>query len=49
MKERVLVGMRLQPGISLAELHRLGSIAERLILEVPECGLGRSAHRAGGS
>ena len=33
------------PGISLAESHRVGLIAERLILEVPEV-IGRSPHRA---
>ena len=43
----VLVGMRLQPGISLAESHRLGMIAEKLIMEVPDVvSVGRRTGRA---
>ena len=41
------IGMYLQPGISLAESHRVGLIAERLIMEVPEVKLvGRRTGRA---
>ncbi len=41
------IGMYFQPGISLAESHRVGLIAERLIMEVPEVKLvGRRTGRA---
>ena len=41
------VGMTFQPGISLAESNRLGAIAERLILGVPEVkSVGRRVGRA---
>ena len=41
------INMLFQPGISLAESHRVGLIAERLILEVPEVKLvGRRTGRA---
>jgi len=41
------ISMLLNPGISLAESHRLGLIAERLIMEVPEVKLvGRRTGRA---
>lgn len=43
----VLVGVIMQPGISLAESDRIGSIAERLAAEVPEVGkVGRRTGRA---
>ena len=37
--------MLFNPGVSLAESNRVGLIAERLILEVPEVKVGRPAHR----
>ena len=41
------INMLFQPGISLAESHRVGLIAEKLILEVPEAKLvGRRTGRA---
>ncbi len=41
------IGMYFQPGISLAESHRVGLVAERLIMEVPEVKLvGRRTGRA---
>src|SRR5262249_23420779 len=41
------INMLFNPGISLAESHRVGLIAERLILEVPEVkGVGRRTGRA---
>ncbi len=43
----ILVGMRMQPGISLAESNRIGLIAEKLILEVPDVlSVGRRTGRA---
>jgi HME family heavy-metal exporter len=43
----LLVNLQYNPGISLAESNRLGAIAERLILEVPEVrSLGRRTGRA---
>ncbi len=41
------ISMLFRPGISLAESHRVGMIAERLILQVPEAGsVGRRTGRA---
>ncbi len=41
------IGIYFQPGISLAESHRVGLIAERMIMEVPEVKLvGRRTGRA---
>jgi len=43
----LLVGMQYYPGISLAESHRLGFIAERLVMTVPEVkSVGRRTGRA---
>jgi HME family heavy-metal exporter len=43
----LLVNLQYNPGISLAESNRLGAIAERLILEIPEVkSLGRRTGRA---
>lgn len=43
----VLVGLRFQPGITLAESHRVGMIAEKLILNVPDVvSVGRRTGRA---
>ncbi|MBN8955821.1 MAG: efflux RND transporter permease subunit [Rhizobiales bacterium] len=43
----ILVGMRMQPGISLGESNRIGLIAEKLILEVPDVlSVGRRTGRA---
>ena len=43
----LLVGMQYNPGISLAESHRLGFVAERLVLTVPEVvSVGRRTGRA---
>jgi HME family heavy-metal exporter len=43
----ILVGLRLQPGISLAESNRIGLAAEKLILEVPDvASVGRRTGRA---
>jgi HME family heavy-metal exporter len=43
----ILVNLRYNPGISLAESNRLGAIAERLIMTVPEVkSLGRRTGRA---
>ncbi len=43
----ILVNLQYNPGISLAESSRLGAIAERLILEVPEVNsVGRRTGRA---
>lgn len=43
----LLVNLQYNPGISLAESNRLGAIAERLIMEVPEVkSLGRRTGRA---
>ena len=39
--------MQFQPGISLAEFNRLGLVAERLVVEVPEVrSVGRRTGRA---
>ncbi|MCC6776011.1 MAG: efflux RND transporter permease subunit [Hyphomicrobiales bacterium] len=41
------INLQFNPGISLAESHRVGLIAERLLLEVPEVkGVGRRTGRA---
>ena len=43
----VLVGVSFRPGISLAESARLGAVAERLLMEVPEVvSVGRRTGRA---
>ena len=43
----LLVGMQYNPGISLTESHRLGFIAERLVMSVPEVqSVGRRTGRA---
>ncbi len=43
----LLVGMQYNPGISLAESHRLGFAAERLVMSVPEVkSVGRRTGRA---
>ena len=43
----ITISMLFRPGISLAESHRVGSIAERLILQVPEAKtVGRRTGRA---
>jgi len=43
----LLVGMQYNPGISLAESHRLGIAAERLVMSVPEVkSVGRRTGRA---
>ena len=43
----VLVGVAFRPGISLAESARLGAVAERLLMEVPEvASVGRRTGRA---
>lgn len=43
----LLVGMQYNPGISLAESHRLGFVAERLVMSVPEvASVGRRTGRA---
>ncbi|MBY0336526.1 MAG: efflux RND transporter permease subunit [Acetobacteraceae bacterium] len=43
----VLVGIAFRPGISLAESARLGAVAERLLMEVPEVtSVGRRTGRA---
>jgi|EndMetStandDraft_8_1072994.scaffolds.fasta_scaffold04645_2 HME family heavy-metal exporter len=43
----ILVSLQYNPGISLAESNRLGAIAERLIMEIPEVkSLGRRTGRA---
>ncbi len=43
----LLVGMQYNPGISLAESHRLGFVAERLVMTVPEvASVGRRTGRA---
>jgi heavy-metal exporter, HME family len=43
----LLVGMQYNPGISLAESHRLGFVAEKLIMSVPEVrSVGRRTGRA---
>ena len=43
----ILVNLQYNPGISLAESNRLGALAERLIMEIPEArSLGRRTGRA---
>ena len=43
----ILVSLQYNPGISLAESNRLGAIAERLIMQIPEVkSLGRRTRRA---
>lgn len=43
----LVISLQYAPGISLAELHRLGFIAERLIMQVPEVtSVGRRTGRA---
>jgi HME family heavy-metal exporter len=43
----VLVSLSLQPGISLAESNRIGQLAERLVMDVPEVqSVGRRTGRA---
>ena len=41
--------MLFNPGISLAESNRVGLIAERILLEVPEVKHGRTPDRARGT
>jgi HME family heavy-metal exporter len=43
----IVISLTYQPGISLAESDRLGTVAERLVMEVPEVnGVGRRTGRA---